>query len=509
MEEEGIFYYFETENGTDILHISDNNASTKKIKTPLKIRKTATNADLTTDFVYNVSFTNSIGTNKINSFSYNEYKADVIGGTSSDSKDSIKIGEKEYYEQLFLEKALGDRISKTLLETDNSVIKKLSCYSYCPELYAGSRFEISGSITSAHNGEFFVISAKHTIDQIPEKRDTPIYYNSFVAIPNDVAFRPSQTHFKNRIFGCQMATVTGSSGEEIFCDESSRIKVKFHWDSRVQKDEKSSCWIRVAQSWAGNKFGGLIIPRIGMEVLVEFIDGNPDQPLVTGCLYNGVNKPPSDYANARNTVSTFYTNSSKGGEGFNELRFNDKKTEEEIFIHAQKDMNSVIENSVTETLNEGDYIVVLDKGNQSITLKEGNRTVTLSKGNLDIDVTGTISIKATKDITISSGAAININSTKATTVDSKDIIELKAVQDYKLSCMNYSAMAQLNFKVSALNAKIEPSVNLDVTATAVNVTANATLNVTANAAATIKSSAAMQVAGGAGLTLSGAVIKLN
>ena len=377
MEEEGIFYCFEQSDGKDTLILSDVSSSCTKIGTELKVRKGSTDATITPDSVYNVSFSDSLGTKKIDAFSYNEQKAEVVSGTSSDSSGKTKLAEKEIYDPLFVEKGTGNGITKTILEGENSLSKKLTGSSYCPEIFAGSIFKVSGSTTEKHNGEFLTISIRHYINQLPEETDTPIYYNSFVAIPSKVPFRPVQTHFKNRIYGCQTALVTGTSGEEIFCDEDARIKVKFHWDSRTQKDEKSSCWIRVAQTWAGNNFGSLIIPRVGMEVLIQFINGDPDQPLVVGCLYNGVNKNPNNYA----TVSAFKTNTSKGGSGFNELRFNDKKDEEEIFIHAQKDMNSVIENSITETLNEGSKNVTLeskkDPVEHSLLIKKGKNKITL------------------------------------------------------------------------------------------------------------------------------------
>jgi len=539
METNGIFYQFEHTESSDNLNISDVSSSSKKLPEELKIRKVATNATITTDTAYNVSYLNSMGAKKVESYSYNYHKAEVLSALSQNSSEKINIGEKEFYDQLFLEKSLGNSISKTILEQENVFTKKLKGNSFNPFLSSGLIFKIGGSETKSHNGEFFIVSVKHYINQIPDNSDTPIYYNSFSAIPSDTPFVPLNKHQKPRIFGCQTAIVTGTSGEEIFCDENARIKVKFHWDSRSQKDEKSSCWIRVAQSWAGSKFGSLVIPRIGMEVIIEFVNGDPDQPIVVGCLYNGVNLPPSNYAKEKNTVSSFYTNSSKG-EGFNEFRFNDKAKEEEIFLHAQKDINSVIENSVTETLNEGsktitleskkdptehsliikkgnnkitlnegDYTVVLDKGNESITLKEGNQTVTLSKGDLKIDVTGNISITSTKDITISADGNVSIASKKATSIDSKDVIDLKATKDFKLDCMKFSGKAKMAMEFSALSFKADMKTTVEVGGLSIKIASKAALELSAMAAAMVKSTAMLQLQGTAGIALQGAMIKLN
>ncbi|MDR0942540.1 MAG: type VI secretion system tip protein VgrG [Holosporales bacterium] len=542
MEEEGIFFYFECEDGGDVLRISDNSLAAKKIKTELKVAKAATNATIPINFTHNVSFSSSLGRGRVDSFSYNEATAKVINGKADDSSSRVKIGEKEFYDRTFLEKTTGDAVSKILLESDNSVVQKLTGNSYCPELYPGAIFKISGSSTQAHNGEFFTVSVRHFINQIPEsdEENTPIYYNSFVGIPSKTPFRPPSIHCKNRIVGCQTAVVTGTSNEEILCDENARIKVKFHWDSRTRKDEKSSCWVRVAQSWAGAKFGSLVIPRVGMEVLVEFVNGDPDQPLVTGCLYNGLNKPPSNYAKEKNTVSTFYTNSSKGGNGFNELRFNDKKDEEEIYVHAQKDVNCVVENSATETLNEGsktitleskknptthaliikkgentitinegDYVVTLDKGNQSATLKDGNKTVTLSNGDLKIEVDGGISIKATKDITIESQGAVKINSTKATAIDSRDSVNITAAKDFAASCMKYVCSVKTTWETSCLSMKLTAKTSCEIFALNIKTTAQTTAELSAAAAFIVRSTAMLQLQGTAGVSIQGAVVKLN
>ncbi|WP_139831920.1 MULTISPECIES: type VI secretion system tip protein TssI/VgrG, partial [unclassified Pseudomonas] len=144
------------------------------------------------------------------------------------------------------------------------------------------------------------------------------------------------------VLGSQTAIVTGPGGEEIHCDQYGRVKVQFHWDRDGQADDKTTCWLRVASGWAGAAYGGIAIPRIGMEVLVTFLEGDPDQPLVTGCLYHKENVVPYDLP-ANKTRSTFKTLSSPGGKGYNEFRIEDKKGVEQIYIHAQRDWDENIE----------------------------------------------------------------------------------------------------------------------------------------------------------------------
>ncbi|EIK93161.1 Rhs element Vgr protein [Pseudomonas sp. M47T1] len=169
------------------------------------------------------------------------------------------------------------------------------------------------------------------------------YRNHFFATPWTVFYRPALDHPKPKVLGSQSAVVTGPKGEEIHCDQYGRVKVQFFWDREGQGDDTSSCWLRVSSSWAGERYGGVAIPRVGMEVLVSFLEGDPDQPLVTGCLYHAENKVPYDLP-ANKTRSVFKTLSSPGGAGFNELRIEDKKGQEQIFVHAQRNWDENIEN---------------------------------------------------------------------------------------------------------------------------------------------------------------------
>lgn len=168
------------------------------------------------------------------------------------------------------------------------------------------------------------------------------YRNRFLATPWDACYRPPLDHPKPKVMGSQTAVVTGPKGKEIHCDQYGRIKVQFHWDRLGQSDDNTSCWLRVANGWAGVAYGGIAIPRIGMEVLVTFLEGDPDQPLVTGCLFHKKNVVPYDLP-ANKTLSVFKTLSSPGSKGFNELRIEDKKGQEQIFLHAQRDWDENIE----------------------------------------------------------------------------------------------------------------------------------------------------------------------
>ena len=168
------------------------------------------------------------------------------------------------------------------------------------------------------------------------------YRNSFSATPWDIPYRPALEHRKPKVLGSQTAVVTGPAGEEIHCDQYGRVKVQFHWDREGLGNDTTSCWLRVASNWAGDAYGGVAIPRVGMEVLVTFLEGDPDQPLITGCLYHAEHVVPYDLP-ANKTRSVFKTLSSPGGGGYNEFRIEDRKGAEQIYIHAQRDWDENIE----------------------------------------------------------------------------------------------------------------------------------------------------------------------
>ena len=194
------------------------------------------------------------------------------------------------------------------------------------------------------------------------------------AMPGDLPFRLDRLTHRPLIRGPQTAQVVGKSGEEIDPDQYGRVKVKFHWDRSDTADDQRTCWIRVAQGSAGAGWGSMFIPRIGQEVVVEFLEGNPDRPLITGVVYNANLTVP--YALPDNkTRSTIKTNSSTGGSGFNELRFEDKAGSEEVFFQAQKDFTKNVLNNETVTIHK-DTTTTVETGDRKITVSQGGDTLT-------------------------------------------------------------------------------------------------------------------------------------
>jgi type VI secretion system secreted protein VgrG len=239
------------------------------------------------------------------------------------------------------------------------------------------------------------------------------YRNRLEVQPLEIPVRPRQRTPKPRIRGPQTATVCGPAGEEIHTDEHGRIMVQFHWEEEMTFDDTSSCWVRVAQSWSGPGWGAQFIPRIGMEVVVQFLEGNPDRPLVTGCVYNGDNSFPFSVPDNK-TQSGWKSNSSPGGGGYNQFRFEDAAGSEEINLHAQKDWNNTVLNCRSTTVGADDTLAVT--GNRTKTV-DVDQSETVG-GNKTIDITGnhTETISGTETITVTKDASYTCNANESITI---------------------------------------------------------------------------------------------
>ena len=238
---------------------------------------------------------------------------------------------------------------------------------------------------------------------------------AFTAMPTVHPFRPRRLTPKPFVQGPQTAVVVGPKGDEIFTDKYGRVKVQFHWDRRGKKDENSSCWIRVSSPWAGKGWGAVSLPRIGQEVVVDFLEGDPDQPIITGRVYNAEQMPPYDLP-ANKTQSGMKSRSSLGGgaANFNEIRFEDKKGSEQLFIHAEKNQDIEVENDETHWVGH-DRTKTIDHDETTHVKHDRTETVdndeTITIGNNRSEFVG-----ANETITISSNRTKAVNGSEASTV---------------------------------------------------------------------------------------------
>jgi len=300
----------------------------------------------------------------------------------------------------------------------------------CRSFGVGKTFTFSDHEDSRYKDHSFVITGLRTSAVQPNQTGgsqsgSESYRNSFECVPASTAYRPSPVRNKPLINGVQTAVVTGDSGDEILVDNYGRVKVQFHWDREGQNDSKSSCWIRVAQNWAGNKWGAFFFPRVGQEVLVEFLNGDPDQPIISGAIYNADLMPPYTLP-GKKTQSGIKTRSTKGGaaDNFNELRFEDDKGKELLFFQAEKDHQLNVKNDQTDTVGNNRTSSI---NNDDIVNISNNQTIDVGK-TLNVTAGTEIVFKAGgASITMKSGGEIEIKGTSITVNGSQIALSAAAI----------------------------------------------------------------------------------
>ncbi len=357
MESEGIFYYFKHEDGKHTLMMSDSTGGYLTCK------------EATVDYPKDELDSGSVKAHlrswehafEFNSgaWAHTDYNFKTPSTSLMSNEKTLmkfdKVSKYELYDYPgeYEKKDEGKSFSRVRMEEIEGDHDIASGTSDCKSFTPGGRFKIGKHRVKAEEGKEYVI---HRIRH--EAREGSYqtgnvggreYFNNFECFPSATSFRPSRITPKPLVGGIQTAVVTGPPGEEIYPDEYGRVKVQFHWDREGKKDQNTTLWIRCKQSIAGNKFGFMAIPRIGQEVVVEFLEGDPDRPLITGCVYNAEQMPHYKLPDEK-TKTYIKTNSTKGGEGHNELMFEDKAKEERVYIHAQKNMDVRVLNDSKERI---------------------------------------------------------------------------------------------------------------------------------------------------------------
>src|SRR5690554_265030 len=301
-----------------------------------------------------------------------------------------------------------------------------------PDFTPGAKVALQEHDSQSLNREWLLTAITHTGKQ-PQAMEEEggseptSYHNDFSAIPADKTWRPLCEH-KPMMDGPQMAIVTGPEGEEIHCDQYGRVKVRFPWDRYSKNDEHSSAWLRVAQGWAGGQYGFMALPRIGNEVIVSFLDGDPDQPIITGRTYHATNTPP--YALPEHKTRTTLKTKTHKGEGSNELRFEDEANQEQIYVHAQKDLDLLTENNRTEVIKNDSHLTVENnrfshtQGNSHHTI-DGEKREQTGKDH-SFNVTGTLNLKAGTAWLSDSGTELHIKAGQKVVIEAGAEITLKA-----------------------------------------------------------------------------------
>ena len=352
------------------------------------------------------------------------------------AKDELPVGhaqdDKEQYEYpgTYMEHQRGKDLSTVRLHEGLAPSQVIIAYSSARLPWSGSRFKLYNHPRDAENEEYCILRVDYdllstdyvAVDKNHENTKTdPGFKAVYHLIPGDTDYRPPRATPKSFMTGPQTAVVVGPGGEEIHTDEYSRVKVQFHWDRLGGNDENSSCWVRVSSVWAGSGWGFIQIPRIGQEVIVDFLEGDPDQPIITGRVYNAEQMPPYSLPDNA-TQSGWKSNSSKGGGGWNEMRFEDKKGSEEVYFQAEKDHNELVKNNETRTIGN-DWVE--DVGHNATQSVGNNRSESVgvdkdttvgSNRVVRIGADDTETVGANRSLTVAVDETINIGSNSSETI---------------------------------------------------------------------------------------------
>ncbi len=357
-----------------------------------------------------------------------------------------------------------------------SVAGASNCSSFC----AGGMFQLAKHDTASEQGSYVLLSVTHEASDhsyTAGEAGESFYKNSFVCNSADIPIRPAAVHTRPVMRGPQSALVVGPAGEEIYTDEYGRIKVQFYWDREGQRNESSSCFLRVVQSWAGNQWGTSFIPRVGHEVIVSFLDGDPDRPLVTGSVYNGKNKP----VYASRTQSGIKTRSTKGGtsQNFNELRFDDKSGAEQVYLHAERDFDAVVENNQSLTVEKDRTRIV--NGNESVTVA-GDRSKAVSGGET-VDITKDLAQRIGGDSNIAVGKSLTIQVDRDASTNVGGSASESVANDHSLTANTITLQARQQLVLKAGPAQIVLMESGDIAITGTNIMVNGDLLVSISGAA--------------------------
>jgi type VI secretion system secreted protein VgrG len=521
MEDEGIFYYFEHSDGKHMMVLADDSDGYATCTGSTEVRM---GLDDSPNCLRDCTFEETLVTTgyALTDYNFEIPSTDLFVKTGGGSPALVVYDHPGNYAK----KNDGEKLAKLRIEAMEHAQKVLRASGNCRGFVVGGKFKLTKHDRADLNQEYVIRSVSHLADR-------GNYGNSIEALPASVVFRPARRTRRQMALGSQTAVVVGKSGEEIWTDKYGRVKVQFPWDRKGKKDENSSCWVRVTQHWAGKGYGTFFLPRIGQEVVIAFIDGNPDRPLITGAVYNAEQTVPYPLPDNQ-TKSTTKSRTSKGGGGFNEIRLEDKKDSEEIYIHAQKDMNievkhdrtakidndckTDIKNDRSAKIDNNDKTVVkknreveVTEGDELLTVKKGNRTIAVDKGDEKHSVKGKRTVSVDKDekhankakfshtvdkdyiltvkgnLTIEVDGDIKIKSKKGIKAEAAAAVDLKAGADMKLKAgANMKQEGAVNFDLKAgVGMKLE-GVNIDV-----------------------KASAMAKLEGGAMAAIKGGLVKLN
>jgi type VI secretion system secreted protein VgrG len=479
MEEYGIFFYFDHTSDKHMLILGDAKSAFKDCaETQIEFSRASKAMRLVTEWRHEYNF--QPGKWAQTDYNFETPSASLV----TDAASLVKIGGNDKFEVFdfpgrYGKAGDGKALTKVRMEEMEAAFDTVQGEGTYPAFTPGAKFKMVRHECESEKKGYVITSIRHSALDESYSGDAEaeqMYTNTFTCIPDTVNYRAPRKTPRPVVRGPQTAVVVGPKGEEIYTDKYGRVKVQFFWDRLGKKDENSSCWVRVSQNWAGKNWGIAFHPRIGQEVIVDFLEGDPDRPIITGRVYNAEQMPP--YAlPANQTQSTIKSRSSKGGgtDDFNELRFEDKKGSEEVYFHAQKDYNQVVENNATLKVgsaqaSDGSQTIEIWK-DRTEKVKTGNEKVTIEKGNRDVQVdmgNDTHKVKmGNRDVQIDMGNdTLTIKMGNQTTKLNLGASSTEAMQSIELKVGQSSLKVdQMGVTISGMMVKIQGQIQTQVQGT--------------------------------------------
>jgi len=481
LEQEGIYYYFKHEDGKHTLVLCDDISAHQPVKgyENIPYYPGAPNPLPDVDHFDGWSFRKKVQPGAVSTSDFNFVRPgdNMTALSSFDAKHAHAnhevfdyTGEYPAKDSGEKHRDFGERVTRFRMESLQAQHEVAIAEGEVYGPGAGNLFCLVGAEREDQNREYLIVDSRFTLTQSGYGGDAEAgskFYNRLEVMPSQVQYRTPRKTRKPVMQGPQTAIVVGKAGEEIWTDKHGRVKLQFHWDRYGKSDENSSCWVRVSQVWAGSQYGAMHIPRINHEVIVEFIDGDPDQPIVTGRVYNGDNEVPYDLpTNA--TQSGIKSRSSKGGNGsnFNEIRMEDKKGHEELYIHAERNQTQVTEADRMESVGHDRALTVGNDKSEHVgrdnTLTTGRHKSDTIAGNKTVAVGGTHTetIVGKTKVEITEGdykhlvklGKMTVAAKKATKISTNDKMELKSDKDMMLE-----SDTKLTLKVGDTQIILTPS----------------------------------------------------
>ena len=460
MEEEGICYYFEHAENKHTLVLANDSAA----HDPCPNQQTArydfrggnvVYEDVVTDWQYQEEFRTGAWAQT----DYNFETPSTSLAVTVNGKNPYEIYE---YPGEYGVRAAGEKLAKIRLQEQTVPTQIFHGASGCRYFTTGYQFTLQDHYRSDLNQAYLITSVRHAATQGGNFQvgagggEEMTYRNTLECIPFATPYRPPRVTPEPFVQGCQTAVVVGPKGEEIYTDKHGRVKVQFHWDREGKKNENSSCWIRVSQPWAGKGYGSVAIPRIDQEVIVDFLEGDPDRPIITGRVYNAEQMPPAGLPKA-GMVSGIKSNSTKGGGGYNEMTMDDTKGKEKITIHAQYDMSTTVEHDDTQHIVSGNRKINIDAGTQTETIKGAVSETYQATHATGVTSNRTITVGGTHTETVTGAVTENYKNNQHTTVNQDIVITSETAHIY----IHTATSIQLHVGASSLWMDSDGNISLN------------------------------------------------